>query len=183
MHKGFTVTEGEIKLQGFCQRNAIVFKRILEDKEQTPDYELTINDVKIIVEVKDIEMNEEEKEARRKMKVGQPQVWGSSKVGSRVRDAISKANRQLKNLTCGKIPGILVLFDTRPSPFDALYPYEIKVAMYGFETLDLSVLKDFSPPAVVGRRFGKGKKFTPSHNTSTSALAVLQHDKRTQDDP
>ena len=62
-----------------------------------------------------------------------------------------------------------------------LYPYEIKVAMYGFETLDLSISKDFSPPVVIGRRFGKGKKFTPSHNTSTSAVAVLQHNKDTQD--
>jgi hypothetical protein len=174
-------SKGEIGLQEFCKRNSIVFRRISKSKEQTPDYELTIGDTKVIAEVKDIEMNDEERDVQQKMKIGQMQVWGSSKVGSRVRDAVSKANKQLKKFTHGNIHGILVLFDSRPFPFNILYPYEIKVAMYGFETFDLSVSKDFSPPAIMGRRFGKGKKCTPYHNTSTSAVTVLEFDKQTKE--
>ena len=170
------MTKGEIAFREFCEANSISIRRISEANEhQTPDYELTIDDAKVVSEVKDIEMNDEEKDVQRKMKIGQLQVWGSSRLGSRVRDDIGKANRQLKNLSYGKLPSILVLFDTRPIPFNMLYPYEIKVAMYGFETLDLSVSKDFSPPVVIGRRFGPGKKFTPSQNTSTSAVAILEH--------
>jgi hypothetical protein len=47
------MTQGELKLQEFCRRNSIAFSRVCESKEQTPDYELTINDVSIIAEVKD----------------------------------------------------------------------------------------------------------------------------------
>ena len=171
------MTKGEVGLQLFCKRNAIAFRRISESEERTPDYELTIGVIRVIAEVKDIELNEEEKDVQEKMKIGQMRSWGS-KLGSRVRDAINKANKQIKKLTLGKIPGILVLFDTRPWPFNILYSYEIKVAMYGFETYDFSISKDFSPPTIVGRRFGEGQKCTPSHNTSTSAVAVLELDKQ-----
>jgi hypothetical protein len=173
------MTKGEFALQQFCKENAIKYTRITESHEQTPDYQLTIGELAIIVEVKDIEMNDEEKDVQEKKKNDPYCVWGSNSVGSRVRDKISKANRQLKKLMKGKIPSMLVLFDARPSPFNILSPYEIKVAMYGFETYDLSVPKDFSPPFIKSRRFGKGKRTTPEHNTSTSAISILRLDYKT----
>lgn len=175
------MTEGECKFQEFCNTHSVVFERIAKTTEKTPDYKLTVGDAIIIAEVKDIEMNDEEKHACQAIKVGQPRSWGSNNVGSRVRDAIGKANKQLSRLTQGKLAGMLILFDSRPWPFNVVFPYEIKVAMYGFETLDFAVSRGLSPPAppvMVGQRFGKGRKCGPSHNTSTSAIAVMLPAKR-----
>ena len=174
------MTKGEIGFQEFCKTNSVAFERISTSKDKTPDYKLIIRDTMIIAEVKDIEMNEEEKDVQKKMEAGQVRSWGPTQIGARVRDAIGKANRQLRKLTCGKFPGVLVLFDNRPWPFNVVWPYEIKVAMYGFEICDFSVSKGVSPPLLpimTGRRFGKGRKCSPLYNTSTSTVGVMQSNK------
>ncbi|MGD0232710.1 MAG: hypothetical protein ABSC19_20550 [Syntrophorhabdales bacterium] len=170
------MTKGECGFQEFCKRNSIIFEPIARTAGKSPDYRLSVGDTIIIAEVKDIEMNDEEKQACQAIELGQARSWGSNNIGSRVRDAIGKANRQLSQVTQGKLPGILILFDNRPWPFNIVFPYEIMVAMYGLETCDFAVSRGLSPPAtpvIVGRRFGKGRKCGPSHNTSTSAVGVM----------
>ena len=66
-----------------------IFDRIEEvDSIRTPDYKLYINNYLIIVEIKDLEMNKEERLALKSLKSQQFAVWGNSKVGNRIRNKI-----------------------------------------------------------------------------------------------
>ena len=53
--------ESEILFKKFCSMHGILFRSIpCEKDEKTPDYEIVINNQKIIVEVKQIDPNEDE---------------------------------------------------------------------------------------------------------------------------
>jgi hypothetical protein len=53
-------------------------------------------------------------------------------------------------------------------------PYQIRVAMYGFETIVFAVPHDLNKsPYAVGAKFGPKRKMTEDHNTSIAAIAAL----------
>jgi hypothetical protein len=58
-------TQSETSFEKFCANLGISCKRISEEHGKTPDYELTIDERKIIVEVKEITPNDEERESGR----------------------------------------------------------------------------------------------------------------------
>jgi hypothetical protein len=59
--KRLVKTEPETLFEKFCNTHGILFKSIPYEKDgRTPDYEIIINNPKIIVEVKQIDPNEEE---------------------------------------------------------------------------------------------------------------------------
>lgn len=169
------MTNGEVVFEEFCNSNNIRFNKIPECDEESPDYLVEFCGNEVIVEIKDIEMNEEELEAEKKLNEGEIVTWGSQHVGDRIRYKIDKAKGQIKNRTKGRMPSILVLHDTRPSIFNLLTPYEFKVAMYGFESIKLAVPKSYSaPPREVGRFFGpKGRKLSFNSKNYISALAKI----------
>ena len=99
-----------------------------------------------------------------------------SEPGAKVRSKIKNAAEQISNLAKGKYPGVLVLYNNVPfvlgSPLD---PDNVRVGMYGFDTIVLTQPTDFDVSReVIGRKFGPKKKLTEEHNTSISALAVLE---------
>jgi len=119
---------------------------------------MSVGKQQIFVEVKDLDLNPEEKQASRALKEGGMPLWGSP-PGARVRTKIDKARRQLKNCAESGQPALLVLFDTRSFPFNTTEPYDIKVAMYGFETYVLSVpLLGMGIPKFTEKIFGKDRK-------------------------
>ena len=167
-----TTTQSEHLFESFCRRHRIMCQRVATTSTRTPDYEIYLSRRKIAVEVKEITPNKEELEAQRLVKLGQFVVF-SSTPGDRVRGKISDAVPQLKAATKGRRSGLLVLLDTG---FTAEHtsPYNIRVAMHGFETHYLGVPQDLSKPAYLkDKGFGKGKKTTATSNTSLSAIAVL----------
>lgn len=144
-----------------------------EQITKTPDYELTIDNQRIIVEVKEIMPTKEEKESERIMrKRGYGNVI-STTPGDRIRKKISDSSPQIKALTQGKYPSVLVLFDDRPLS-DHLSAYNVRVAMYGLEQIHIAVPPDRSiSPYATGTSFGPKRKMTEEHNTSISAIGVL----------
>jgi hypothetical protein len=127
---------------------------------------------KVVVEVKEISPNREERQAWQDIKKGKFTVV-SATPGERVRHKISNAVPQIKARSKGRFPSLLVLMDTGFAA-EHTSPYNVRVAMYGFETLVLAVPSNPARrPYLTDKKFGGSRKMTPSSNTSVSAVAVI----------
>ena len=112
----------------------------MESDVPTPDYDIYVPRRKIVVEVKEITPNKEERQAEKELpKKGFSVI--SITPGHRVRRKISEANKQIKNRIKKRYPGVLVLFQ-RGLAADHIDPYQIRVAMYGLETIQYAVPRD-----------------------------------------
>ncbi|MGA2467356.1 MAG: hypothetical protein ABSH06_23795 [Thermodesulfobacteriota bacterium] len=174
------VTLSEQKFEEFCKTNGIPLERVAPEERETPDYDVWIDGQRIVVEVKQLEMNEEDARVVHEFQTSRRAFGGVKRIGDRVRYKIDKAKRQIENRTQGKHPTILVLYDTRPTLIRGINPYEILVAMYGFEAIDLHVPDKMGDPVRFGKhRFGKGKKVSPNSHTYISALGLLSEHEST----
>ncbi len=171
------MTESETVFENYCLTLDIVCKEIPTEKNaKTPDYELTINNQKIIAEVKGIELNPDEKKSEEliaKTRVGNVI---SNTPGDRVRKKINDSRKQIKAKTNGIYPGLLVLYDSGLS-YNHLDSYNIRAAMCGLEQLHISVpYNPNNPPFPAAKSFGSNQKFTENDNTSISGIGVLWKD-------
>jgi hypothetical protein len=168
------VTASEELFEKFCVDNAIPYSRLYPDKHKTPDYKVRLNRQPVIIEIKELQPNKDESQAIRDLTdKGQTRCL-STTPGKRIRSKIEKAKHQIEQYTSGKYPGILILYDARP-PFFDISPYFIKVAMYGFETIDVHVPSTLSEPIKFGtHRFGKNSKLRKDLHTYISSLGVLR---------
>jgi hypothetical protein len=138
-------TQSEKWFEDYCVNSEITCKRILEDTNPTPDYELTMDGQQIIVEVKEITRNREERESYRLvLERGYGNVL-SDTPGDRVRKKITDSSPQIKARTHGVYPSILVLCDLLHGCGQItghLDPYNIRVAMYGLERIHMTIPRD-----------------------------------------
>jgi len=141
--------------------------------EQTPDFLLRRFGRELAVEIKQIDPTPAELLEIAKFEAGGISS-SSGEPGSRVRNAIAKGAPQLRALTRGRIPGLLVLYDNVPMPTIHLDPYAIKVAMYGLEQVVMvQAVPNSLRSEVVDTRFGGKRRVTPTDNTTLSAVALL----------
>lgn len=165
-------TLSEKIFEDFCKHKGIRCKPVKVDRNRTPDYDIFLTRRKVVVEVKEITPNAIEKASEAELKAGRP-TEVTLTPGQRVRGKIADAALQIKTGVQRRYPGLLVLFD---SSFVAghLDPYQIRVAMYGFETIVLAVPENPRVSAYpIDRKYGPRRKMTPTHNTSISAIGVL----------
>lgn len=170
-------TQSEKWFQDYCAHSGIACKRISEENNKTPDYELTIAGQRIIVEVKETSRNREERESDRFLSQrGYGSVLANT-PGNRVRKKITDSSAQIKARTHGIYPSILVLCDlkfSRGQIAGHLDPYNIRVAMYGIEQMHVVVPREPAVgPYVTGMSYGPKRKMTEDCNTSISAIGVL----------
>ena len=170
-------TESENKFEIFCKKSGIEFYKVPEEYTKTPDYELLINQQKIIVEIKEIQPNKEDLESKKILsKTGTGNVL-SCTPGDRVRKKISVAGPQLKALSKGTYPTILILYDLvneGRGVVGHLEPYNILVGMYGLEQVHINVPEDKNiSPYSTGMSLGPKWKMSAQHNTTISAIGVL----------
>jgi hypothetical protein len=163
------MTRSETLFEKFCANSGIKCVPIHTGGIRTPDYELTIDGQRVIVEVKEIDRNKNEQESLR----NHGREEGHGTPGDRVRGKIKKASGQIKALTEGIYPSILVLFDLTWGGH--LDPYYIRVAMYGLEQIHMKVPRNPSiSPYATGMSYGPERKMTKDDNTSISAIGVLR---------
>jgi len=167
-------TESEAAFAFFCEHHGIACHRIPEAEEPRPDYEIVLSGQLVLVEVKQFDANADELKAQAARERGDLGVLLGTTPGSRIRNAIDKANVQLKRLLAGRaLPTMLVVYNNSPSRFhtDA---YAVMTAMQGFDVIDVEVQPDTDKPLRFGEpRSGHSRMMSPNANTSTSALAVL----------
>jgi len=167
-------TQSEKLFEDFCKRNNIDCKPIYVRSSRTPDYCISVNGTEIVVEVKEFSPNKEDEEMLRKAVQKKGIVMGGPHCpGERVRRKIAKSAKQTSNLSKGKYPGLLVLYNSIVS-VNPTNEYELKVAMFGLDSIVMSVPDSMNNmPEILGKKSGPKKKLTPNHNTSISAVAVL----------
>ena len=102
-------TISENHFEDFCSQKGLILKRVQTAGTPTPDYELLIGGVKVIVEIKQFDPNPEEKRA--KLVSGKVMIINAGKLGERIRKAISEAIPQLKALSKGIHPSLLMLYN------------------------------------------------------------------------
>jgi hypothetical protein len=163
------LTISELLFEQFCKDNSIPYSRIEHEQHRTPDYDVYFGEHHVIAEVKQIDQNEKDKELHEQCRLrGTAAGWEES--GRRVRIKIDSAKEQLK---ISQDPAILVLYDNvKIGSIDA---DDIKTAMYGHETVRLALLEnsEYMSVEIKSVGFGSRQKFTPRHNTTFSAIALL----------
>jgi hypothetical protein len=165
-------TKSEKLFEAYCKCLSISCERIEEVDQKRPDYRLEKNGLFCIAEVKEFVANKDEKLTIDSMKrngVGTP--YGCP-PGQRVRKKISDAIPQLKNLTKGIHPGILVLYYNVPELFGegCTDAYHVLTAMYGFQTVRVPNGSQIDTPD----KFGSGRKISATCNTTLSAIMVIR---------
>jgi len=169
------LTISEELFEQFCRAHSIQVIRIDESSDKTPDYEISTPISHIIVEVKELTLNEEDLESERLLTERGYGSVVSSVPGDRIRNKINSASPQIKARTHGQLPGLLVIYaEGRLSPH--LEPYCVKAGMFGLQQIIIAVPQDYSKsPYAIGSKLGPKKKMTQDCNTSISAIATMYH--------
>ncbi len=171
-------TKSEMLFEDFCASNGLTCERIPVSAAkgvQRPDYKVCgPAGVPIVVEVKQFNPNREEASIIERRARGEVVVSGGT-PGKRLREAIHKADPQLRALTGGRLPGVLLVYNNVPEHTYHTKPYAVLTAMRG---LDVVPVVNFPDPArrpvFLETRPGPGKKLTASDNTHVSAIAILK---------
>jgi len=165
-------TQSEMLFEKYCDSRSIRWNRVAVGSSRMPDYDIFLRRFKVVTEVKEFTPNQFERKAEEDLKKKKFAIV-SVVPGDRVRSKISDAVPQIRARSKGRYPGLLVLFDNCLT-VGHIDSYQIRVAMYGFETIVIAVPTDMSlSPRAVGKKFGPKQKVTPEHNTSLSAIATL----------
>jgi hypothetical protein len=165
----------ELSFERFCDTCGIPVSPLKPDGDRTPDFVIRVGGTDVVVEVKELTANEDERRALEQLRIKGSVSWGSGPAGKRVRYKIDDAKRQLERFAELGNPTLLVLYDARPIPVSGIYPYEVLVGMYGMDTLDIAVPQaPGKPMRIVGRRFGKGRKLGLESHTGISGVGVLR---------
>jgi hypothetical protein len=182
-------TKSEVLFLQYCALRGYVANRIPtpSDGDQFPDYEVTIAQHRIIVEVKELRANPSDENAATIIREGRAEAFGDE-PGRRIRNHIEKAEKQLRRYENQRVPCLVVLYDNivvdgfRPYPpggfmvdmSNPLYPYHIDVGMYGLESVQLRLHRD-GPVECVGDVRGGKRTLRLGHQDNISAVVTL-HD-------
>ena len=83
------MTISEEHFERFCRENDICFERLSPDGQETPDYRIVMQEKPMVVEVKELTLNDEEEQALRDVQDGCNASWGPKRVGDRIRYKLS----------------------------------------------------------------------------------------------
>jgi hypothetical protein len=165
------MTKSELLFEKFCQLRCIPYERILPGAVKTPDYNVYVDETKIIIEVKEIDANAEEQQEIEKFD-RQGRVSIKSPLGKRIREKITDAAGKFKEAARNRCPSILVIHN-KVRLYKHTSPGDILAGMYG--QLYFPVCGNVGEPlAIGGMKSGPKKKMTRDVNTSMSAVGVLQ---------
>jgi hypothetical protein len=167
-----TLTLAETLFEKVLCERGIEHRRIPAERDRrTPDYLVSIDGLEIAAEVKQINRNSEEEAIERAREEGRVVVT-SGTPGGRVRKLITDARGQLAPDSERGQPTLLVVYDnTMHGHADG---YNVLVAMYGLQTIVLSVPQPYGETTVKGQKFGPKRKMTSDTNTGISAIGVIR---------
>jgi hypothetical protein len=171
------MTRSEQNTVKFFAMLGVELAPIATSATETPDYAATISGTEVVIEVKELTENEEEKRVLRRIESNEVFSYDSQSASKRLSGKITKANSQLKRLCGGSKPGLLIIQDTRSFFTTSVMPFEeIKQAMFGQREIWRTVptFQGTNELRTVADLFGKGKSTTQTKNTHVSAVCLLQ---------
>lgn len=166
--------KSELLFERFCRERGVDFELIpVAKRRRTPDYKFFPAGKLIVVEIAQLDPNNNDRRYSDKQKTGDSGIGGT--IGQRIRQKITDKADQLKAVSRGMVPAILVLYNNT-EVCSYTRPEHVRAAMFGFDTYVLAVPSDPSKSVSVVDRFRKGARMTAQSNTSLSAIAVLEED-------
>ena len=172
------LTESEKAFEEYCQERSFQLERIREEDRKTPDYYLILNESRIVIEIKQFDPDDDETATLVDLSRNPGRMHIKSVTpGNSVRRKIKKASPQIKMRTQARFPSLLVLFNNKIL-YGAANDYEIRVGMYGFDSIVFAVPHGMiTSPYVIDRKFGGKRQMTEQHNTSISGVGLLSQEK------
>ncbi|MEX1128039.1 MAG: hypothetical protein WEB50_05705 [Vicinamibacterales bacterium] len=160
----------ENQFEQYLIDSKVEYRRISVASEPTPDFEIVLSGRRIVVEVKQIDMNPEDRRVLAEIRAKQPASYW---IPNRVRGKLKHVSRQLQAAAISGVPTMVLLCNNVP-----LHEHgnadEILDAMFGQTTYTVSWPEDRSAPPSVSRvSAGGSRAVTRSQNTSLSAVGVL----------
>jgi hypothetical protein len=173
------ITVSEKIFEEYCQQNRIYFNKINTESnsaKKSPDYEIIVNSQKIIVEIKQIDPNPNDKKNEERLRLTGTGGTFGGKIGKRISQKITSAMPQLKVRAKNKYPSLLVIYNNISFTDEYVQPDEVMCGMYGRHVVYLpfgSNKKD----EIIDQDFGPTRRLTPDANTTLSALAIIRKEK------
>ncbi|MGO9174037.1 MAG: hypothetical protein ACLP7P_19025 [Rhodomicrobium sp.] len=154
----------EILFERFLSENDFSFYPIPVGERKTPDYRVTVAEVEVVFEVKEI-------------RAARP--WSADKVhrslvGKHIRQLINGSKGQLQAASRnGRLTVLLIFNGYDPAQIFGTEDFDFEHAMYGEDTF----LRDRNTLEIIDRFHGHGKSFQRDKNTSFSALGRLKKER------
>jgi hypothetical protein len=140
------------------------------DRVRTPDFAIWLGSVRVVCEVKQINPNAED---LAELKVDGVGETVGRLIPNRLRQTLKDVSAQLKAASLVGHPTLLVVYDNTPSKAYADH-FDVVQAIFGDHCVAVSFTDDAGEaPVVFEPFFGGNRRLTPDHNTSMSALAIL----------
>ena len=165
-----TPTVSERRFADFCASAGIPCYPIERGSRRTPDFRVLLRDVEVICEIKQIEPNAEDLATLDHLDEG---VAGR-RVPKRLRRILKNVSPQLKSAARSQKPTLLVIYDIT---LTKIYTQdgEVLQAMFGRDSVSVVIPESVSEaPRVSDRYFGGDRGLSPTHNTSMSAIGILE---------
>lgn len=165
--------EAEKILEEWAAQHNIRFRRIREGCKKRPDYWLICPGEAIVVEVKDLAPNSEEKHFDRELEAT-GYAFHTSTPGCRLRKRIKKAAAKYPPWHKRGIPCVTFVFNNTRF-LSSTSGHQVYAAMFGRLSFSVPVAGSEEETMFVAQ----DGVLTPDSNTSTSAVAVNEWDRRT----
>ena len=172
-------TESELLWEQFCRNVGLPLVPIPTEARaagRTPDYELALGELRVFVEVKQIDPNREEVKAKQVHTASDEML--DNVPGSRLRGKISEAAKQLRTRCKHEQPGLVVVYNNVYFRRVLTSEHNVLAALYGRLAICLTIPRAgsiISEPRLRGNR-----SFVPNQNTVVSALGILSQQQPTE---
>jgi hypothetical protein len=164
------LTQSEDLFQKYCSDSGIPCRAIEVTGVRTPDFEVELAGVKVICELKQLDPNEDDLQEHAKVMAG---VSGGRLIPNRLRRLLKGISGQLKSASTAGHPTVMVVYDNTPF-CSYLDDDDVRESMFGRWSITEFIDERTGASWVSPQYYGGNKGVGPSHNTSLSALAVLE---------
>jgi hypothetical protein len=177
-------TESELLLEQFCQDVGLLLLLIPTETRaarRTPDYELALRELRVVVEVKQIDPNRAEVKAKQAHTASGELLalaFEDNIPGSRLRGKISKAAKQLHTRCEHEQPGLVVVYNNVRFRPVLTSEHNILAALYGRLAISLTIPR--TGPIISEPRLTGNRSFVHNQNTVVSALGILSQQQPTE---
>lgn len=162
-------TKSEELFENFLIRNNLLFEKIEEEASPRPDYLVTVRNLQLMFEVKELA---KDKNFGVVKDLSKPHIThGSRTVGDHVRRTIKGSKKQIQYGANQGIPSILLIYNNLDRVFQAFgtEDMDFTAAMYG----EYTVLINKNTRETSDLFNGKNQLFQNNKNTSFSAVGRL----------
>ena len=172
-------TISEDMFERLCANKGIEFSRILEGPVKSADYFVSLNELSMVVEIKQLDPNDEDKKFSK--------IWfspdspGSESPSKRIQGLLEDGYPQIKRSSKGKWPTMIVVYNNS-GPWNWIDSWTVSKAMFGLFGFVYGLTSDNSI-SVTGHGYFGQRKLTKGTFRNLSVVGVLKKNRYKADCP